>query len=392
MPPIGWKRHTFEYLLVRVNAVIGHIKLEKIQPRHLKEFYTMLKKEDVQIQKERVVAKPSLSTAFEKKNITKSALSEKSGTSLATVRTALQEKPVAIETATRISEALEMAIDKLFEIQTIRNPLSDKTILEHHRVIKAILNSAYKEQIIPKNVADFVEPPKVRRKEAVFLEEKEAQQVVYLLMNKEKDIRKKTAFLLLLFSGMRRGELCGLTWDCVDEQANTIFINKESQYQKGKGTVLKETKTESSIRTVQLPPVMFVVLEEYREWWEGQRKCNGSRWKDESGLLLIGEDGSPLFPQTINRWLKTFTEEHDLPHFTPHAFRHTFASLQLANGVDVATLKKRTGHSQAGTLLNVYSHAIKSKEQTETDSLERLLLGDNEVKDSKTENIQKVAK
>lgn len=64
---------------------------------------------------------------------------------------------------------------------------------------------------------------------------------------------------------------------------------------------------------------------------------------------------------------------HDLPHLNPHALRHTFATLQIAAGVDLRTLQARTGHAQASTLVNIYSHALKSAAEAATNALDDML-------------------
>ena len=251
--------------------------------------------------------------------------------------------------------------------------LSDKTILHHHRLISAILEKAKRSRIIPFNVArEHTTAPKVQRKEAVYLDREQARHIVGLLFA-EDDTRVKTAILLLLYSGIRRGELCGLEWRDFDFDRQMIHINRASQYQQGSGITEVPTKNMSSERSIKLPSVMFTVFTEYRAWWANQKLMMGDAWVGDKDRLFIQYNGNPINPDTINYWLDQFIEKHNLPHFTPHSCRHTFSSLQIANGVDVRTLQARTGHAQASTLVNIYSHAIKTAEEAASDILDDVL-------------------
>ena len=151
--------------------------------------------------------------------------------------------------------------------------------------------------------------------------------------------------LLALYSGVRRGELCGLEWRDIDTQNSIIHVLRASQYQSGNGITTVSTKNESSKRPIKLPPFMFQTLSHYRVWWLEQRLINGDRWQGKEERLFIQSDGKPINPDTINYWLNKFIEAHGLEHFTPHSLRHTFSTLQIAAGVDIRTLQARTGHA-----------------------------------------------
>jgi len=98
----------------------------------------------------------------------------------------------------------------------------------------------------------------------------------------------------------------------------------------------------------------------HKRWWSEQKLAFGEAWNGGENRLFIHTDGKPINPDTINYWLDKFIEKHGLEHFTPHSLRHTFSTLQITAGVDLRTLQARTGHAQASTLLNTYSHAIKT--------------------------------
>ena len=352
-------RETYGFLLKRVNLAIGHLKLESIQPHHLQAFYQNLKEDDVK-RSGRHATSSKLAGILAAKAFSRNKLAKMAGLSNSTVGAALKGERVSIEAAQKISAALDAPVNKIFYLNEHTSGLSDKTVLHHHRLISDILGSAKLERIIPHNVAaEFTHAPKVQKKEARYLDDEQAQRLVLLLLA-EPDIRVKTAILLALYSGVRRGELCGLSWGDIDEKDCIVHIRRASQYLIRKGVNEVPTKNESSERAIKMPPFIFEILSDYRKWWLEQKLLNGERWQGDKERLFIQDDGKPINPDTINFWLDKFIKEQSLERFTPHSLRHTFITLQIMGGVPIRTLQDLTGHAQASTINNTYAHAIKT--------------------------------
>ncbi len=129
--------------------------------------------------------------------------------------------------------------------------LSNKAINHHHRLISSILNQAVFWQVIASNVAARVKPPKVERKEAKYLDEKQTARLLNLLED-ESPIHQ-TMIKMFIYSGLRRGELCALEWKYIDFENSLISVRRSSQYIPGKGIFTKEIKTVNSDRTIKLP-------------------------------------------------------------------------------------------------------------------------------------------
>ena len=314
---------------------------------------------------------------MDSQNITRNKLAQIAGVSAHTVSIVKNDGKITIPCAEKIAAALNMPFSDIFDKIEIKGGLSDKTILHHHRLISAILGKAKLERIIPFNVAvEHMKSPKLIKKEAVYLDDKQAQYVFELLLN-EDDIRKKTSILMLLYSGVRRGELCGLEWKDIDFENGVIYIKRASQRQQGNGIVEVPTKNKNSVRTVKMSPFIFSVIGSYKTWWNTQRIANGNKWKGFAGRLFIQEDGKPINPDTINFWLRKFIDKNNLPHFTPHSLRHTFATLQIISGVDIRTSQARGGWAQASTPLNIYAHAIKTADELASEALDDMLRPNN---------------
>jgi integrase len=282
---------TYIYLLRRINPAIGHLPLSKLQAHHLESFYKNLREEGIKEKGAFAAALPSIKKHMEE--LSCEALALKAGISAATVRTARDGKRINVKSAEKISAALNVPVKQIFDINEKTGKLSDKTLLHYHRLISTILNKAKRERLIPFNVAaEHTDAPKVKRKEAAYLSDTQAQNLVCLLLEEE-DIRKKTVFFLFLYSGLRRGELCGLQWEDIDDTRGIIHICRASQYQSGKGIITVPVKNDSSERVVDLPPFIFDLLADYRRWWIQQQLINGSKWQGQLNRLFIQADISP---------------------------------------------------------------------------------------------------
>jgi len=350
-------------LLARVNIAIGNIPLEKLRPHHLQEFYANLS--EVGVKKTNTTAVTNkLATLLGERGITRTALSKTAGVAPITITSACQGKRVNGESASKIAASLGMEAGELFEITTPKEALSPKTILHHHRLISTILETAVKWQVIYDNPARRVEPPKMQKKEAAYLDDKEALLVAEALLTVS--LKWRTVLMLLMYSGMRRGEACGLLWSDVDFDGNVIHITKANQYIPGMGTFEKSTKTESSNRVIKLPNEMMDLLYEYKSWQFEERLKMGDRWND-SGKIFTQENGLPIHPDSITAWTKEFREAHSFPHFTPHSLRHTSATLLIMSGVPARAVAARLGHADVSTTNSIYSHTIQTADAMASD-------------------------
>lgn len=365
-------RSQYEDLLRRINLAIGHIRLKKLQAHHLETFYRNLRENGV---KERggYAVSDKLRPLLKERKLSREKAADLAGISAATIGTASLGRHISIESAEKIAAAFGKKPEEFFIIHADATGLSDKTILHHHRLISVILSKAKKEQLVPHNVAaEYTKTPKVRKKEPPHLNDIQAKEMVVQLLNEE-DIRIKTALMLLLYSGLRRGELCGLSWPDVEPQTGLIHVLRASQYQEGVGVAEVPTKNEESVRAVKLPPFMFELLGQYKAWWLEQRLALGDRWEGQKQRLFTQANGKPINPDTINLWLDRFLSKHDFPRITPHGLRHTFATLQIAAGVDLKTLQARGGWAQPDTPMKIYAHAIKSAAEAASDALDSVL-------------------
>ncbi len=381
----GTKHRTIERyneLLERINAGIGHLKLADIRPQHLSNLYDQLRKAGIRKGSGKAISKVDFKELVSTKGMTKQALSDKSGVSLATISEVYKGNAIVEDRATALCKVLKVATTKVFNIEHDNRPLSEKTIQEHHRLISMILSQAEKEMLIPYNAAaKVINKPKAEQTKDVNYFELDELEQIRTALDKE-PLKWQVVTHLLLVTGCRRGEIAGLKWSAVDFANNQISICNNLLYSKDYGVYQDTTKTDTSNRVVKLPDETMELLKEYRYYWDSVRKSSGSQWNsfieisdgkgikrsEKADFLFFKETGAnigyPMHPDSITDWLNKFSERNNLPHINPHAFRHTLASVLCLNGVDMTTISKWLGHKSVTTTMNIYQHILDNgKEQ-----------------------------
>lgn len=250
--------------------------------------------------------------------------------------------------------------------------LSNKTILEHHRLISTILAQAEKEMLIPYNPASRAEPPRPQKKEVTYFQPDEIIAIRDAL--ESEPIKWRTATHLLLITGCRRGEIMGLKWAKVDFENNRIHIDNNLQYTAARGLYEETPKTAASVRNIKLPAETMQLLWQYRSWQARQQLASGDRWT-YTDYVFTQENGKPMHPDSLTDWLGKFSKRHDLPHINPHAFRHTMASILYFNGMDSVTISKRLGHAKVSTTADIYAHIIQEADERAAECIGDVVLG-----------------
>ena len=231
--------------------------------------------------------------------------------------------------------------------------LSPKTILHHHRLISVILQAATREGIIAVNPAgrDSIKPPKNVNSEVQPYQIDELRKLIASL--DDLNIQWKTMIIILITTGIRRGELLALTWDDIDFNHYTITISKNVIYTSESGIIIKEPKTKNSKRIIAYcDSLLHETLLDYKEWYKTNRAflCNG--------YLFTNNNNQIIHPDTVTKKLSRHCETHNLKHCTPHKLRHTYVSMMIAMNVPIKEISSTVGHAQLTTTCNVYAHQI----------------------------------
>ena len=365
----GLKYRTIEIyrmLLLRINQAIGHLKLADIKPQHLNRFYANLAEEGIRNKPNRAIAKIDLAAVLKQKKVSRAFISERSGVAASTVGLAVRGETIMEDKARSICDVLGVDFNKTFTvIHGAKEPLASSTLVRHHALIHVILAQAEREMLIPFNPADKAIPPKATRKEVDTFQPEEIERIRDAA-DKE-PINRKMLIHLFLITGCRRGEICGIKWEKIDFEKNTVKIDRALLYSPTRGVYEDSTKTRST-RTIRLPQETMQMLRQYRAWQNSMRLMQGDRWT-ETGYLFTTETGTPINPSSISPMFRWFEKRHNLPHIHPHKFRHTMASILYFSGADPVSISKRLGHAEVSTTQNIYSHLI---EQADIQSAEMI--------------------
>lgn len=330
----------------------------------------------------------------------------------------------------KITDVRATHIDKIIKNQQkTGNAKAPKTVRDTFTVINSVFKYALKKQYIRENPCLRCDdlPPVVMRtgKDLRFFNQDQARRFMReaLIMEyefkygqrgrkskntgKEYTVKEYTSrhsvplqwrvyFMMAIYGMFRRGEMCALTWNDIDEKKGTISIDKAAAMTRSE-QYLKGPKTEAGIREVSMPEEIFVLLREWKREQTALCMKLGSAWKghrnglkedgktvdsfDENNIFIQLDSGLPVhlstpghkFHEIINMYNATCEKEEDkLPKIRLHDLRHTGATLLLGNNADIETVSHRLGHSKASVTLDIYGHALPENDKQAADTLAAL--------------------
>lgn len=260
-------------------------------------------------------------------------------------------------------------------IQQLYNSLSEdhapKTVKNVHGVLHKALQQAVKVGYLRFNPADACELPRMERKEIHPLDDA----AIAAFIRAVQGHRFEAVYLTMLFTGLRRGEVCGLTWDCVDLERGTITINKQLQNVTGQPGEFRLVSTKNSKgRTITAAPSVIAMLKKHRARQLRDRLRAGPVWQD-NGLVFCNEAGEHLSPNTVYHNFKRLAASIGLPDARLHDLRHSYAVAALRAGDDIKTVQGNLGHHAAAFTLDVYGHVTEEMKQASADRMESFIKG-----------------
>lgn len=301
---------------------------------------------------------------------------------------------------------------------------SDKTIKYQWQILSSLLQQAVYWQILENNPCKSVKVPKNKKdmsdyteKVVEFYDEDQAILLIDIInnevanhrialesyksgskaynnLNHSNPLKYKTALYIALFSGLRNGEILGLTWNDIDFVNKTLSVKRVRAVTKEHGMITKYPKSKSSVRTLSLPDSVLDVLLEHKEEQDRERDILLNLWDkewDNTPWIFTQWNGKGMYYQTLSKWLKKVVRKHNkaimedenipdkkkinylLPVLSIHKLRHTSATLLIGQNTDIRTVSARLGHAQTSTTMDIYVHGLKSIDRKASDTLEELL-------------------
>lgn len=247
-----------------------------------------------------------------------------------------------------------------------RAGLAPSTINTIHVVLHGALKQAMRWDLVPRNVAALVSPPRIERSQARYFNEAQARTFLAAVNGHALE----ALFVLAITSGMREGELLGLRWADVDLGRRTVRV-AQALRRDYVGRALGDPKSDSSRRQIGIPEVAVTSLRQHRAR-QAEIRLAAPDWTDND-LVFPARTGRPYKPQTLReRQFYPLLEAAGLPRIWFHDLRDTFATLNLAQGTGLKVISEMLGHSGIGVTADRYLHVSEEMQRQAADRLDGL--------------------
>lgn len=243
--------------------------------------------------------------------------------------------------------------------------LSPRSIKVIHGILHKVLEQAVTLGYLRTNPADKCVLPRGERRELNPLDE----DAITLFMKAVKGHPFERIYLVTLFTGIRQGEVLGLTWDCVDFNRGKIFIKQQLQRAAdGSGEYRLTSPKNGKGRTITPASFVMELLRTQQRKQAEWKLAIGPGWED-SGLVFTNEAGRHLVPHTVRRSFKRVAASIGCADTRFHDLRHSYAVAAIKSGDDIKTVQGNLGHATAAFTLDVYGHVT---EQMKRESADRM--------------------
>ena len=219
--------------------------------------------------------------------------------------------------------------------------LADSMVRKVHLMLHEALDVAVRERLLVKNPTNGTTVPKCNYPEKQILGDSQLQMFLEAVKGEE---YWEAFFYVEVMTGLRRGEICGLKWQDINFSENTLKVQRSVSVVKG-GLSIGETKTETGVRSIQMPPSVAEVL-------QNRKQTAITEWVFPNFM----HPEQPISPATAYRKLKVILKYAGLPLIRFHDLRHTFATHATHGRVDPKTLASILGHTNDSFTLDTYTH------------------------------------
>ncbi|KQV05609.1 MULTISPECIES: site-specific integrase [unclassified Kitasatospora] len=243
---------------------------------------------------------------------------------------------------------------------------SAATAKEAHKVLRTALTAACRDELISRNVAMMVPPPRVVSRES---QPWTLDQTLAFLTEARTD-PLYAAFMLAIALGMRRGEIIGLRWSDVNLDNRSLVVSE--QLHRVDGALYADSTKNGKRRPIPLPRIAVVALRWQRLRQEATRQAAGAKWV-ETGYIFTTRTGRPVEPTNVYRSFRRIAADAKVPVVRLHDARHGTATLLVASGVSPRVVMEILGHSQIGLTMNVYTHVTQDTQRDALANMDRLL-------------------
>jgi len=246
--------------------------------------------------------------------------------------------------------------------------LSRRTVQYHYRILSKALDDAIRMGLLAVNPCKGVRPPRPLRHDIPAIGSDDLTRLIAAMGGSSYHLYYYT----LLLTGMRRSELLALRWRDLDLDLASVYVAHSLHRLDDGKVIIKEPKTPSSRRMVDLPPSLALLLREHKKDQQLQRVILSPILKDED-FVFCHDDGSPLNPSTVTHNFSKVAISAGMPQLRLHDLRHIHATMMLKAGIHPRVVQERLGHSTIATTLDIYSHTVPGMQKAAAERLDTLL-------------------
>jgi integrase len=251
--------------------------------------------------------------------------------------------------------------------------LSPRSVLMTHQVLHKALGDGVRKGELLRNPADHASPPKLERRQWSTWSVLEVRRY----LEHVSEDRLSAAWLLECTTGMRRGELLGLSWPDVNLELGRVSVRQDLVLVDGKPLLQPRAKNNSSRRLIALDPATTTALRAHKARQLRERLSAGPLWED-TGLVFTRENGSLINPDLFSDdWFNKHRKAADLPVIRFHDLRHTYATLSLSAGIPLKVVSQRLGHASIVITADLYQHVTPQLEEDAAAKVANLILGNS---------------
>ncbi|MBR3870288.1 MAG: site-specific integrase [Clostridia bacterium] len=254
-------------------------------------------------------------------------------------------------------------LQQYYNYKAEQEGLAPKTIVNLNLFLHKALSYAVNEGYIMSNPAASINLPRGDKPQIEILTRDEQ-----IRLMKGSYLHRYGVFIrLVLFTGIRLGELLGLWWEDVDFSSHTLYIRRTlnrlskiertSENDSSTEIVIQSPKSQNSIRRIPLLPEVVADLQSWNAIQNADRLAAAENY-EQSGFIVTNPMGKYIEPRTFKDYYNQILQLSGLQHFTFHALRHTFASRAMEQGMDAKTLSMILGHSSVSFTLDTYTHVL----------------------------------
>jgi integrase len=230
--------------------------------------------------------------------------------------------------------------------------LSPRSVQYAHRILSHALKDAVDHGLLVRNPASLVKPPRVPKPAMRVWSAEDARKFLGALSGD----RLYALWVLLVTTGVRRGEALGLRWEDIDPKNGRLAVRR-TVVAVGYDVHVSEPKTMNGRRSVSLDPTTLDALKGHGQRQKEERLRSGLAWR-AAGLVFTTEDGAPIHPDRISKLFAQLVARFELPRIRLHDLRHTAATLALTAGVHPKVVQERLGHANITITIDTYSHVL----------------------------------